>query len=386
MSNASNIEERPHARRSASSLPTIALCFGYESRQTLKQHWVTKQGTRGHAALEDGDTGDLESGYEDYMVGLCEDYAARQMTPGAIVQEEVKIATVEGRWGYTDRIIFHMEDLVTRTGVADMIDWKFVKAKEVIDAEVNLQGIDYVTGLFMDPENWDLHTIRVHFVMPRFGSVSTHTFYRSDLPRLQLELLILLRKAKGSDHHNFKGKELTPSYDACRFCKHLGRCRATRSLFTKIVDKYRPDHGVDLTQIPEETHASAEHLTPQQRGQLQVMAGIAEEWARAVKFHNSQAALENPDAVEGFGIDIQKGRRAVTSVAGLLYAAEEFGLTSDDLIECGQLAFGKVETKIREKAPRGEKGQRVKDFDTRLRELDAIEDAAEIPKLVRKTA
>ena len=325
-------QERPHARRSASSLPSIALCYGYESRQNDKVHWVTSQGLRGHAALENGDDGELESGYEAYMVQMCEDYASRQMTPGAVVHEEVKIKTVEKRWGYTDRLIYHMDDMVTRTGRLTMIDWKFVKAKEVIDAELNLQGIDYVAGLFMDPENADIHTIDVHFVMPRFGSVSTATFTRDDLPRLQLDLLILLRKAKTSDHGNFKGKDLTPSYDACRFCKHLARCRATRSLFTKIVDKYRPEHGIDLTAIPDSTHASSDDLTPRERGQLQLLAGIAAEWAASVKFHNSQAALENPDAVEGFGIDTQKGRRKITSVAALVMVADEFGLSSDDLI------------------------------------------------------
>jgi hypothetical protein len=41
--------ERPHAERSASQLGHLTLCPGYRPRQTERTHWVTAQGTRGHA-------------------------------------------------------------------------------------------------------------------------------------------------------------------------------------------------------------------------------------------------------------------------------------------------------------------------------------------------
>lgn len=366
----------------------MALCPGYESRQSSRVHWVTAQGQRGHDALETGDSGDLESDFEAFMVGWCNDYVDSVLRDQCTtldaceVLDEVQVETIEKRWGYFDRFVIHRNDSGTRSGTADMFDWKFVKVKEAPPAEINLQGHDYVIGVFEDPKFADIHTIKVHFVMPRFQKVTTAVFHRKGLPKLKLEIYSVLRRAKRTSHGKYAGKDLTPHYDACTYCKHSGKCNALRQVALDVRKRYDPEGAGDLS-VPELTHASDAKMTPEQRGELQKLAGVMEAWAKAVKYHNSQAALDDPNAVAGFAIDMQKGRRKVVGVPALLAVCETFDVSSDDLVECSQLAFGKVEAIIRSKAPKGEKGKAVASFNLALRTHDAIEDSAEVPKLVK---
>ncbi|MFM1749775.1 MAG: hypothetical protein RLZZ188_3441, partial [Verrucomicrobiota bacterium] len=80
------------------------------------------QGTRGHEALESGETGDLESSFEERMVGICEAYASRFTIPGAEVLNELRVDTIEGRWGYCDRLVINPDNTV------HLFDWKFVRS------------------------------------------------------------------------------------------------------------------------------------------------------------------------------------------------------------------------------------------------------------------
>ena len=55
------------------------------------------------------------------------------LTAGAEVLNELRIDTIEGRWGFCDRLVINPDN------TAHLFDWKFVRSKEVVDAEVNLQ-------------------------------------------------------------------------------------------------------------------------------------------------------------------------------------------------------------------------------------------------------
>ena len=371
--------ERPHAKRSASSLGAHALCPGYESQQSDRVHWVVAQANRSHGSLDTGDREDLQSDFEERMVQLCEAYAARFTELGSTVYNEVKVDTIEGRWGYTDRLIVNLD------GDAHLIDWKFVRAKEVVDAEHNLQGKDYVVGIFEDERFAAVKSIHVHFVMPRFSSV-THTtkpFTRDDLPRLKLEIFSILARARATDTKRYRGATLRPSYDACRYCGKAGRCVALRKIADEIGRAYDPEGYGTKPAIPLQTHAS-EVKDPAQRAQLQELAGLMETWSASVRHHNLTAALENPEAVPaGYVIDWAKGRRYVTSAESLLTVAQEYGLTMQELIDAASLSWTKVEDALRSRAARGAKTAVVQDFHNRLVELDAVGRPEPTPRLVR---
>lgn len=371
--------DRPHADRSSSSLGSLAQCPGFKGQQSDRVHWVTAQGNRGHQSLDSGDREDLASDFEERMVQLCEAYAARYTEIGSEIHDEIRVETIEGRWGYTDRLIINLD------GQAHLIDWKFVRSKEVVDADHNLQGKDYVVGIFEDARFQHVKSITVHFVMPRFSSV-TYTakpFTRDDVPRLKLEILAILARAKATDTKRYRGATLRPSYDSCRYCAHAGRCVALRKIADELGRAYDPDGYGKKPAIPLQTHAS-EVKDPAQRGQLQELAGLMETWAASVRHHNLTAALENPEAVPaGYTIDWAKGRRFVTSAESLLVVAQEYGITMQELIDAASLSWTKVEDALRAKAARGAKSAVVNDFHARLVELDAVGRPEPTPKLVR---
>ena len=73
----------------------------------------------------------------------------------------------------------------------------------------------------------------------------------------------------------------------------------------------------------------------------------------------------------------------MTSAEGLLLAAQEFGISPQDLIDAASLSWTKVEETLRSRAARGEKAEIVASFSQRLVELDAVERPDPTPKLVR---
>jgi len=372
--------ERPHAERSASQQGALAMCPGYRPQPSGKRaHWVTEQGTRGHAALESGDSGELESGFEERMVAICEHYASQLTELDSSVINEFKVNTIEGRWGYCDRLI------VCHDGTAHLLDWKFVRAKEVPDAEINLQGKDYVIGIFEDWRFPGVERIHVHFVMPRLNAVTrtSEPFTRADVPRLKLEIFSNLARARATDTKRYRGASLNPSYDVCRYCGAAGRCVALRRIADQLGRAYDPEGYGQRPAVPQQTHAS-EVKDPVQRAQLQELAGLMETWAASVRHHNLTAALESADNVPaGYVIDWTKGRRRVTSPEGLLLAAQEFGISAQDLIDAATLSWTKVEDTLKSRAARGEKAQVVAAFGQRLVDLDAVERPEPTPKLVR---
>lgn len=372
--------ERPHAERSASQLPMLLMCPGYRPKKSADRvHWVTAQGTRGHEALDTGNSDSLESGFEERMVAQCEAYAHQFVELGSTVVNEFRVETTEDRWGYCDRLI------VNSDGTAHLLDWKFVRAKEVADAEVNLQGKDYVVGILTDPRFLAIDRLHVHFVMPRFGNVTrtSKPFTREDVPSLRLEILAILSRARKTDSKRFRGASLTPHADVCKYCGAAGNCVALRRVADAVGRKYDPEGYGKKPQIPQETHASLVK-DPQARAQLQELAGLMEAWAASVRHHNLTAALESADNVPaGYVIDWAQGKRRVTSAEGLLLCANEYGLQAQDLIDAASLSWTKVEQTIRDRAPRGEKANLVTSFNQRLTELGAIERPEPTPKLVR---
>ena len=371
--------ERPHAERSASQLGHLTLCPGYRPRQTERTHWVTAQGTRGHAALDSGDMGELESGFEERMVRLCEEYAARFATVGGKVVNEFRVETIEGRWGYCDRLVINAE------GDAHLFDWKFVWSKEVVDADVNLQGKDYVVGILEDPRFSRIERISVHFVMPRFESatVTRRPFTREDVPTLKLEILAILARAKQTDGRRWRGASLTPHYDVCRFCGAAATCVALRRIADRIGRAYDPEGYGRTPAIPTQTHASLV-TDPNERGQLQELAGLMETWAQSVRHHNLSAALaDQANLPAGYVIDYPKGRRQVSDAQQLLNIATEFGLTAQDLIDAASVSWTKLEQLLRDRAGKGEKARQVANFNSRLEETCAVVRAEPAPRLSR---
>lgn len=358
--------ERPHAPRSASQLKYLAICPGYRPEHKKTVHWVTQQGLRGHTAMEEGNGDELQSEYEAKLVQLCHDYEAT-LPPAHSELKEVRVETIEGRWGYIDLIRFRdRSPLRAMPNEADMVDYKFVRKKEVEDAEVNLQGKDYVVGAFDKFPH--LEKIHVHFVMPRFGSVTTATFTREDLPRLRLEVFSILNRAKRTDRKNAKSSLFTPCYDVCTYCGFKARCPAMFKLAKKVAEAYV---GKPLPAVPENVHPS-QTKDPVTMGALKALATVLKPWADSVNHHVTSAALDEGVIPAGYVIDYQKGQRKITDPLALLRVGPEFKLTVDDVVDSSKVSVSKIEKIVMAKAVKGKKGHTKSAFLDRLRDVNAL--------------
>jgi hypothetical protein len=384
--------EREHAPRSSSQLGELVLCAGFRKKPTLKVHWVTAQGNRGHAALDSGDEDDLESDFEALMVKRANDYAEK-LPPCSREFQEIRVETIQGRWGFTDRLRIRAKWNATNQQMvdgdwvyedsdeADLLDWKFVAAKHVVDAEVNLQGKDYVIGIFEDPQFAFLNKIHVHFVETRFNEVTTATYTREDLPRLKLEVYATLVRAQDTDRSDYDGGSLTPHFPTCVNCGAAGNCVALRRIVDALGRAYDPEGYGKTPPIPTETHAS-QVKDPTQRAQLQDLARVAEAFAKSVRYNNLQAALDDDrNTPTGYKIDWANGKREVLSHDALKTVAFEFGLAPSDLVEVSKIGWTKLESTLKARAPRGEKKDVVERFNDRLTELGAVEPPQKTPKL-----
>lgn len=376
-------EERPHAERSASQLPKLALCAGYvPARGTKRTHWVTEQGLRGHSALETDSHDDLDTDKEHEMVELCEFYVNRlreeAMTERTAVTtlKEIRVNTIEGRWGYMDALLLSGSH-------ADLVDWKFVRKAEPVDAEINLQGKDYVVGVFEDPRFPEVQTIKVHFVAPRFGSVTTAVFKRSDLPTLKLEILSILARAKATDRGRAAIARFTPEYDTCRYCARLGTtCPATAVIALKVAESYT---ATKIPFVPANVHSS-ECNDLKQLGAMVMIADVLEEWAKSVKSHASQMAKYDGLIPEGYELAYRKGQRKVTNPVALIATATHFGVSVDDILASSKVSIPALEKLVGAKAPRGFKAIKKQEFVNALRDADAFERIEDTPFLQKVAA
>lgn len=387
--------ERPHAEKSASKLKSLALCPGYkpDKKPKKEQHWVTQQGIRGHDALEKGDSGELQSDYEGKLVQLCEDYVNALPEAHADLKEQ-RVETIEGRWGYFDRLRFRLEgvtpdqvDIESRTiypgspTIADLVDYKFVKVKEPEDAEINLQGMDYVTGLF--DQYPSLQTIHVHFLAPRFGTVTTGTFTRSDVPRLKLEIFAILTQAKRTDKKRVAKALLRPHYETCRVCDARATCKAIQGIAQTVYDRYTAaGHANPLPEVPQNVHAS-EATEPEVLGKLKTLSTVLGSWSEAVDHHCLSKALDDGIVPTGYAIGHRKGKRKVSNPLALLTIGPKFGLEVADVLENSTVSIAKLEDVVMERALHGQKAKRQGEFIDALYDASALERGDESPTLIK---
>lgn len=365
-------EDRPHAERSASQLGHLALCAGYlPARGTKRTHWVTAQGLRGHAALEDAEGLDeLQTQSEEDMVALCEQYVAPIRARSQVELSEIRVNTIEGRWGYIDKLFFSGTHI-------DLVDWKFVRKAEPKDAEINLQGKDYLVGVLDDPQFVNAETVTVHFVAPRFNSVTTATFNRSDLPRIRLEILAVLALAKATDRGRASQIRFTPEFDTCRYCGRLATCPAVTTIAKKVGEAYT---GVRLPLVPADVHSSnAKDLT--HLGHLKMLADILRPWVDSVDAHTAQTAKYDGLIAEGYELAYRKGQRKVINPDALLATAAHFGVTKEDIVSSAKVSIPALEKIVMAKAPKGFKAIKRTEFINALRDADAFERLEDTPFL-----
>lgn len=369
--------ERPHAERSASQLKSLALCPGYkpDNKPKKEQHWVTQQGIRGHNALEKDDMGDLQSSYEERLTQACEDYCGSITPAGWSVLKEQKVTTLEGRWGYFDRLILSPDNKE-----AHLVDFKFVKVKKPEDASLALQGKDYVWGLFNASPA--LESVTAHFIAPRFNFVTYHTFTRADLPRIELEIFAVLVQARKTDRKGASKKLFRPHYEVCRFCGRKATCPAVGEIAATVARRYLDEGAQPIPAVPLNVHTS-EADDPEVLGALKTIAAVLEPWTESVNHHLMTKVLEEGKKVAGYKIGFRKGRRDITNPLALLSVGPKFGVQMADVLEASKVSVAKLEDVVMAKAPYRQKEKTKFAFLDALRDADALQRGEDSATLVR---
>lgn len=353
-----------HHEYGPSTLAAIERCSGFKNDNTKDVHPVTEEGQRCHDAIETGDYSRLNSDHEFNLVKLCEDYLKKLPEPVEVwTEQRVDVIEVKNDEGIYDTIFgtfdrLHQNDSEFTSG--ELIDFKF-GWHEVEDAETNLQGQCYVLGVFTRYPT--LQTLRVHFVMPRIGKISRHTYTRDDLDRIRLRILRVYAQAMLPPSQ----KSYNPSFKNCQYCGQKAHCPAMFKKIASVASSY-----VDDLTVPEFVHPS-QIKDPVILGQLRDLAAVMEGWVESVKFHTTQARRELGIELPGWKLVEKKGVRSVTNNLAAWRLALSKGITPEEIAEhATTISLGGLTDLVRSKAGHRKKKRAEQDFLDELLDANAM--------------
>jgi hypothetical protein len=251
--------------------------------------------------------------------------------------------------GYVDRVLINYNQ--TR---AEMFDWKF-GFWPVEKASDNLQGIAYALGLFRVYPS--LEKIDFFFKQPHIGVVDRATFTRTDVPALYLRVQTVVARAREARKlDNFSTAK--PGVPVCNFCAELGRCEKVCAFACKVGRKFHP------IEIPEDITPSMVMDGKQTTLALR-LAAVLKIWCDAFRRQVTDRVIRG-DAEMPAGYKLQEmAKREIVDPAKFRTTALLY-MTSEEFDRTLEPSFGPIESLISEKAPRGSKAARVKEFQAAL--------------------
>lgn len=340
---------RSHAKHSPSALAYKEVCPGFESRG--EDTVYSQEGTLLHRAVEKGDLTGLNE--EQVQVArLCLDYIEGLGAGGETLREH-KLSIGGG-------LTFGTVDYLRQEGDrADLVDFKFGR-NPVPDAEENAQVQAYALGVF---ELWpDVQSVRVHILQPRRDEVSTASYTRGDVPRLQLRVSTIIACCEA------EAPALRPT-ENCLWCSRQGVCPALHKHALTIAKGYG-----DELQIPDQFHPS-QITSPVVMGHALAVARVMEKWCESVRHHALQMRLGGQE-IPGHELRTASGKRRIKDPIAA-WAAVKHQVPPEAFIACCDVSLPKLENAFAEAAPRGVKAKAKQELSEALADLGIIETAKE---------
>jgi hypothetical protein len=359
------VEAPAHHKFGPSSLKNREICPGWKNDQSGDKT-AADEGTKMHLAFEKKDLTGLDPEQAE-QVTKCLNYAASLEKGALVVLREARLIVLGGQtFGTADLVI--LRRLKNGKLHIDVLDEKYGR-KEVDDAETNRQGFAYVIGAFDLPGDWfKAESCTVHFLTPRRDEVSTHTFFRKDLPRLSLTVSNIIARA---EHYSKSGETdatrdssmLQLTEDNCTWCGRKATCPKMLAYGLAHAKKYAP------LEIAEETHSST--ITDGAKmAQLYTASKILEKMVDSVKKHVIAFSRENempgyslrerkcpvkinnvvlawPELLKVFEIDLAASPDAAAKLAELIGS-------------CGDFSYADVLKLASSKAAKGQKTEAAK--------------------------
>jgi hypothetical protein len=345
---------------SPSSLKYIRLSPCFENDQGGDKT-AADEGTKLHAACETGVIPEDLSEEQRQVVQQCLAYAQPLVSrPGSQVFKELSLHELAElsphmRRGKADLVVLH------NNGTAELIDWKMGR-NPVDDAEENDQQKAYVIALF---RRWPhLKAVKVHLVQPRRDEVSTFTFNRSSLTKLQLELantITQMEKFRAADKY-------APRTDTCLWCARRHSCPAMVGTVTTIAKNYDAE-----LKLPEEFHPS-KVTSPVAMAAMLDLASSVDKWVQSARHHFTQAALNGAD-IPGYELREKKAMRSVDD-AKATWAVVRDVVGQEEFLEACSISLPELEKAWCARAPRGQKGAAKEALTEKLVEAGALKQGA----------
>ncbi len=376
------MQERAHHPFSPSTLQSREACPCWSGKQSLKPHPRTIIGTLSHAVTETGEDNE-ELGDEDIeKVAECMDFFESRKRAAAELRlkegGDKRAENIEIKETYlpVDDITFPDGAISTTAGYidcgiilydqsyAELFDWKF-GMWPVEAAENNLQGIAYTLGLMKKYPK--LRSVRFWFKQPNIDLLDSHVFTRESAEALYLRVQVVVARARLAKAQVAKGdfSMANPMVPACNFCELIGKCPKVAEFACRIGSKFHP------MEIPSSITPS-EVLNEKDTKLGLTLSGVMAVWAAAFKSTITDRILRRDmPCPEGFRIQSRTPRKIADAEKYKKVALRH--LTPEEYEKTLKPSFGKVEEKISDKAPRGQKSAAVEAFATELVTEQAVE-------------
>jgi hypothetical protein len=268
--------------------------------------------------------------------------------------KEIRVNLVEDQWGYIDRLL-----IWPQIEEADLFDLK-TGIYEVEPAEKNLQTGAYTSGVF-DAVPW-IKKVRSHIIQPHLNLASDWTFTReNDYDRLKNQTMAIIVNARTN-----AGKIYNPGWAQCRFCGNKAECAALRDFAFQLVPAYESDFVV-----PEPVHPS-EVTSDETLNRMLIFARVMQKWCDSVSAHITALAREGHE-YRNFRLIELAGVREVIRPIRVWELLHEKGWTLEEYLACCEIHMGKIDEKISEKTPKGQKKHAVEQFSLLLQDEMAMD-------------
>ncbi|MEO7099084.1 MAG: DUF2800 domain-containing protein [Luteolibacter sp.] len=319
-----------------------------------------------HTALETGNLAGLNSEQQGCVTKV------RSAIHHAVRRLGGKPEIFREHWTHIQDFSRGIIDLLAVSGKKALVaDAKFGR-REVADAEVNMQGICYVVGVFEAFS--DVDEIEVLFAQPRCDMLSSATFARSQYASLLLQLKSV-RARVWAFAESQDTAMLRPQEDNCAWCGNLGVCPAITHKALAIGHAYDLAHDNEL---PDLFHPG-QLATPELRAKAEQLRKIMTAWCASVQKHNLQYRLDGNE-IPGYELRHRKGDRTITLPKAAFEVAQRLtghSLTLEDLAKCCTISATKLDDMVAEKFPRGKKAKAKLELEDALIDADALKLAGE---------
>lgn len=291
--------------------------------------------------------------------------AVLAMAEGNTLMVEQKLA-YGSRVGQPDDIAFGTSDaVILAEGELQVHDLKYGQGVRV-DAEDNEQLLIYALGAqaafdFIH----DFTHVRLVIHQPRLDHVSEHVVTVEELNAFATEVRMHAKWALDILKLSEEGAawpedSLSPSEDACRFCKAKASCPALRDKVASTVAKGTPaeaDDFADLTAPADKEQIAA--LPEDGLGEAMALVRLVEDWCKAIRAETETRLLQGKP-VPGFKlVQGRKGHRKWRDVAEAEQLLKSFRLKSDEMYTTSLIGVPSAEVLLKDQPKRWPKVQEL---------------------------